>query len=383
MSTKKVYIYLMSFIVLILTRVCYAEDIVVIEPNTIISEPKIYNNVILEMTNGSFIVNNKATLRIQNCTIKGTLSKNNPALITLEDGNLYLENNKGKIKSVGVLDHPTTQSLYHVIQVSRGLVDMENNHFSVNNPFKVGLLITSASIPTTDYKIINNTFEKFHGVLYLLNSNNSLIQNNAFVTDTYGNIVTIGRKINILNNSIYFSGNNHLGNAIDVIDSDTVTISQNRLITPTCHGIYVLNSQNVVVDSNYVTGGITYAMTVLSNPETLDPMEYISKIIGSYKIKNGLSNNITITNNYMAQNRYGIAATEINTLNVQNNTFVQRFTDQASRTFWTDNNILIKDVTGLVWTNNLYKEAYTQDIDGNNTKSNAFVPFPVSGGVTL
>src|SRR5580700_10154563 len=105
MNTKKIFIYLIGFIVSLLASVCYAEDIIVIEPNTIISQPKIYNNVTLEMTNGSFIVNNKATLRIQNCTIRGTLSKNNPALITLEDGNLYLENNKGKIKSSGVLDH--------------------------------------------------------------------------------------------------------------------------------------------------------------------------------------------------------------------------------------------------------------------------------------
>ncbi len=383
MNGKKIFIYLIGFIVLMLTRISCAEEIVVIEPNTIISKPTVYNNVTLEMTNGSFVVNNKATLIIDNCIIKGTLSKNNPVLITLENGNVYLKNNRGKIKSSGIIDHPESQSLYHVIQVSRGLVEMENNYFSVNNPFKVGLLITDPSIATTNYKIINNKFEKFHGVLYLLNSNDSLIKDNTFLTDTYGNIVTIGKNINILNNSIYFSGNNHLGNSMDIIDSDNVTLSKNQLYTPTCHGIYILNSRGVVIDQNYITGGITYAMTVLTNPETLDPLEYVSKIVGNYKMKHRSANNITITNNYMAQNRYGIAATEVDKLTVKDNIFVQRFKDQTSRTFWTDNNILLKDVTTLTWTNNLYKEAFSQKIDGNNSQSAHFVTFPSSGGVIL
>jgi hypothetical protein len=44
---------------------------------------------------------------------------------------------------------------------------------------------------------------------------------------------------------------------------------------------------------------------------------------------------------------------------------------------------LLPSVTNLTWLNNTYKEAFTQDISGDNTPSLQFVNFPAHGGVFI
>jgi hypothetical protein len=112
-------------------------------------------------------------------------------------------------------------------------------------------------------------------------------------------------------------------------------------------------------------------------------LEYITNILAKHKMRNSLTSTITVSNNFMSQNRYGLAGMDISGLTVINNTFIQRFSDDASRKFWTDNNILLKNVTGLSWSNNIYKEAYAQIIGANDPNTDMIVPFPVSGGITL
>lgn len=353
-------------------------------PNTVISTSTTYSGDTLDMSAGSFIIKNNATLVIKDSVINGTLSKTNPILFNVDTGNLNLDNNTVNVTTVGLPQHPQTQSLEYVVHVALGGIQLTQNNFTIDNPFTAGLLITTASIATTGYQISHNRFENFHGVLYLIASDNALVSDNVFYKNTYGQIVNIGNNSKIIHNTISFSGNNHLGNSIDIIDSDGTTISNNLLLTPTCHGIYILSSKNLMINNNRIHGGITYGMNVLSYPETIkDSDKYIANIVAKYKLRSEISRNITIDHNFMTQNRFGIAASDTEDLTVTNNYFIQRFTDNASRQFWTDNATLLQNVTGLVWTNNLYKEAYSQDNSGNNSQSGNFVVFPQTGGVTL
>jgi len=379
---KNLFFRFVSLTALIVSSNIYAKTINV-QPNTIISQPTKYSNVTLDMTGGSFIIKNNAILTIENSVINGNLSKNNQVLITVDTGTLNLKNDQVNIKAVNLTQHPTTQSFQYVMQVALGTVNLDGNTFTIDKPFSAGLLITTASILTTGFNITHNTFQRFHGVLYLIGSDQAVISDNIFNKNSYGNLVTIGNNNQIIRNTIYFSGNDHLGNSMDIIDSNNVTIKDNRLFTPTCHGIYVMNSRNLLIDSNRITGGITYAMNILSYPETPEMDNYVKTLLAHYKVKNPVSTNITISNNYMGQNRFGIAASDVDGLVVTNNYFVQRFADKDARKFWTDNSILLTDVNNLSWTNNFYKEAFSQDNSGDNSKSMQLLSFPITGGVSL
>lgn len=370
---------------LMIGRAALADAPIVIAPNTVISSPVTYKNVTLDMSNGSFIIRNDATLTIKNSKIKGTLSKDNPILISLEKGNINLTNNIVDIQTMGLDQHPMSQSLQYVIQVAFGNVIMTDNTFSIDQSFTAGLLITSANFATNGFQILRNSFDKFHGVLYLVSSNSALVADNTFTRNTYGHIVNIGDNNQILRNKIFYSGNNRLGNAIDIINSNNTIISKNEMYTPTCHAIYLINSHGVTIDRNRIVGGITYAVNLLSFPEGVvkgNVDEYLKDYINvNKKVASLNSSDISITNNYMGQNRFGLAATDIDNLLVRDNIFIQRFKDADARAFWTDNNILFKNVTNLTWTNNVYKEAYSQTVNGDNTHSDVIIPFPETGGI--
>jgi parallel beta-helix repeat protein len=393
MKAFNLFICLLGFILLTVTKAVYAETIV-IYPNTIISFPKTYTNVTLDLSHGSFIIKNNAQLTIKNCNIIGTISPDNPILINIDSGKLDISNTQAKISTINISPHPTTQSLHYFITMNQGQLSLNGNSFKIDNAYTAGFLITNANIATTGIQITHNQFEKFHGVIYLLASDNAVVSDNNFSNNSYGHIVLISNNSSIVHNTIAFSGNDQLGNAMDIIDSSNVNIINNSLLTPTCHGIYVLNSRNMLIKYNRIFGGITYAMNIYTYAETQandhiksdtikNDTDYIKTILSSHKMKNNISDNITITNNFMSQNRYGIAASDVDGLVVSNNYFIQRFSDANSRKFWTDNNNLFKNVTHLTWSNNFYKEAYTQAINGDNSKSNKFVIFPQTGGIIL
>ena len=379
----KLYGYCIALIALLFTSTGFAE-VIKIFPNTVISYPRTYDGVTLDLSHGSFIIRDNATLTIKNRVINGTLSKSNPILFSVETGQLNFDHNQVNVKTDDLPQHPKEQSLQYVIMLGLGSLNLNGSAFQIDSIFTAGLLVTTATIPSSNIKITHNKFERFHGVLYLIASDNALVQDNTFMRNSYGQIVIIGNNDKVIHNTILFSGNYHLGNSIDVIDSNNITISKNLLFTPTCHGIYIMSSHDVVIDSNRISGGITYAMNVLSFPERLDADDlYLTKIAANYKMKNTLSSNIKITNNYMSQNRFGVAASDTDGLTVKNNIFIQRFEDAEARKFWTDNSILLQNITGLVWINNLYKEAYSQAINGDNSHSSSFVVFPQTGGIVF
>lgn len=377
---KRIFCALICLTGLLASSIVFAATIV-IAPNTVIDQPTTYSNSTLDMSHGSFFIKNHAKLTIINSTIQGTLSPTNPVLFNVETGDLDFQDNNFSIKTTGITPHPLTQSLQYVMQMGLGTVNLKGNTFKMDQSYTAGLLITSSSVYTKDFQILNNKFTNFHGVLYLINSDNALIQNNVLENNSYGNVVLVGNYSKVLNNVIMFSGNNHLGNSIDLINSSNILVQNNQLLTPTCHGIYMINNHNITIDNNKISGGITHAINVYTYPETTE-VAYLGGLT-SVRKTNGVSSNITITNNYMAQNRYGVAASDVDYLTVSNNYFVQRFITDEARKFWTNNDVLLKNVTHLVWTNNLYKEAFTQEIDGDNSRTKYFVIFPKSGGVTL
>lgn len=382
-SKARLFSYCISLLALMFTATSFAETITVY-PNTVISYPRTYNNVTLDLSHGSFIVKDNATLTIKNSVINGTLSNDIPVLFNVENGQLNFDHNQVNIKTDHLSSHPKEQSLQYVIFMGLGGLNLANNAFKIDNPFTAGLLITTSTIPSFGYQITKNTFEGFHGVLYLIASDNAVISDNIFTRNSYGNIVVIGNNDKIIHNSIFFSGNYHLGNSIDVIDSSNITISKNLLFTPTCHGIYVMSSHDMVIDGNRVSGGITYAINVLSFPERIDAdARYLTKLTSALKMRNTLSNNIQITNNFMSQNRFGVAASDTDGLMIKNNIFIQHFEDSEARKFWTNNSILLQNITHLTWENNFYKEAYSQSMTGDNTHSNALMVFPKTGGIVF
>lgn len=371
-----------AFILLVINQVAYA---VVIGPNTVISSPTTFSNTTVDLSNGSFIITNNATLTIENSSIIGTLSSSNPILFNIATGKLVLTNNTAQITASGITPHPETQSLFYVIQLAQGTTDLTGNKFSIDKQFSAGFLITTINLPTKNIHVANNMFQNFHGVLYLLNTAGANIDGNYFKLNSYGNLVLVGNNATINNNRFAFSGVSELGNGMDILDSDTVTITNNVLFTPTCHGIYILRGQNIVVDSNNVTGGKTYGINVLASVLVTGKNDYALKIVnkaGRKVLKHASSSNITISNNLLGQNRYGLAATDVNVLMVTDNFFSQRFDDADARKFWTDNAVLLQNVTGLTWTNNIYKEAFTQ-VNGGDNSNTEFVVFPATGGVVL
>lgn len=357
---------------------------VIVGPNTIINVPTTYSNTTIDLTNGSFIIKNNATLTIENCSIIGELSPTNHTLFDVQLGTLKLTNNNVSISAPLIAEHPDTQSLQYVIRLEAAKADLTGNSFIIDKEFAAGLLITSASQPTDNINIVANHIENFHGAFYLLNSQNSVIDDNIFTANSYGNIVLIGDNSKIINNAIYFAGRDRIGNAMDIINSKGVLVHRNVVFTPTCHGVYVFSSEDVEITDNSITGGITYAMSLLSHIATIDQDKdgYIFKIIDAKNLLPITTKNIRINNNVMSQNRYGIAARDTDNLVVNKNYFSQRFKDAVARKFWTDNSILMINVTNVTWTNNIYKEAFTQENGGDNSMTQ-FVPFPATGGVVL
>lgn len=389
MMKKNIFQIIYTFAALILFFTSSASYAVVIGPNTLISTPTTYTNTTVDMTNGNFIVTNNATLTIENSTVLGTISANTPTLINVALGSLVMKSNRVAITVTGVLGKPDLQAIHYVIHLAHANASLTGNTFSVDRLFTAGLLITDANTPTGVVNIADNSFQNFHGVLYLLNSPNALIKNNIFEVNSSGNLVLVGDDSAVTNNTFYFAGRNHAGNAIDIVDSEGVTVAHNVIFNSNCLGIHILASKNIIINSNNITGGVTYGITLESAPNLKGKdaknnnfaINLLTKL-GKKSLKHSVTQVVTINNNVLSQNHYGIVASDVDTLSVTDNYFSQRFLSNAARKFWTDNTNLLINVTNLNWNNNLYKEAFTQEIDGDNSLTQ-FVTFPVTGGVVL
>lgn len=379
---SKLFYSCIGLMFLLINQVAFA---VVITPNTIINVPTTYSNTTVDLSNGNFIVKDGASLTIENSTIIGTISPTNTNLISVERGTLNLIHNEVTITASMINPTPKIDASFYVVRLSRAAANIVGNTFSVDKQFSVGFLTTSVIQPAKNITISNNEFQGFHGVIYLLNSNNTVVDSNSFKLNSSGQIVIVGSNSHITSNSIYFSGLTQLGDAIDLVNAEGVVVAKNLIFTPTSVGISITLSHDVTVDGNTVMGGITYGIAMFSNSALKDPNNFAAKILAKLDKRTKIlqaTSDITIRNNFLGQNRYGIAATDVDRLAVVNNYFTQRFNDAAARKFWTDNSVLLQNVTSLTWTNNVYTEAFTQ-VNGGDNSMVKFVPFPATGGVVL
>lgn len=364
---------------------CFAKPIV-IPRVTVIDRPTKYDGVILDLTKGSFLVTNNATLQIENSTINGTISPDNPFLINVVNGQIYLKNTKVHVNALNIIPDPIQPSIYYVINVAKGMVTLLKNQFDINEAYTAGLL-TTGRFSTSHFDISFNKIRNFHGGVLLKYSNQALVSYNRFLNVSISNVFMLGGKGNVIkNNTILFPGNNNVGDGIDVIDSDNISLLRNYIALGSCYSVVILRGTDVYIDHNMITGGITYALYITPSIGFKDDYNKFlwSLIEKNVKLTDLYANkNIQITNNYLAQNRYGLSAKNVDGLIVKNNIFIQRFSSGSNRKFWTNNDVLLQDNVNVNWVNNLYKEAFTQEPKGNNGHSSRFTAFPSRNGVVL
>lgn len=356
---------------------------IVLHGNQIINAPTTYNNVTLDLTDGRFTVNTGGALNIQNSIIDITISPGNPFLVQMNNGSINLNNNKVNVKVTGISQNPNIKALYELIAIQQGGVTVTNNAFAIDTAFTVGLLETQGG-PTSGYKINNNSINSFHGGVYLVNSNNAEVNENEFMNVSFSNIFNTGNLSKFNGNIFSFPGNLQLGNAFDIVNSDGLTISNNVIASGSNYGISITGGSNLFIENNKITDGKSYAIVINTPaPAEINKNKYLSQLVPMKKIKLASNNNILISNNYIAQNKYGLTGGVIDRLIVTNNTFIQRFTDSSIRQYWTNNDNLLPSVDNLTWLDNQYKEAFTQDISGDNAASLQFVDYPAHGGVFI
>ncbi len=360
-------------------------DVIKLHGKTIISTPTLIQNATLDLSEGYFFLTNHATLTIQNCVIQGIISPDNPILMNVIQGKLILKKNKVMIKTDHIVPKPDSLPPYNMIFVSQGNATLENNDFSIDHYFTASLLSTGR-IFTKGFIIRNNTIQNFHGGFYLTNTTNAFIADNYFTNTSMSNIFILNSSFtNIINNQILFGGNNNTGDGIDLIDSNYIVVKNNSIYADSCYSLILIRCQNILIDGNIIADGITYGIFIAPVVSLNNPYQkQLLKWARANKQSNILPNsNITIRNNYLLQNRYGLSAASVSGLTVINNTFVQRFMDAKERRFWTDNDTVLQQIQQLVWDNNWYKEGFSQESKGDNTQSYKFVLFPLRGGVVL
>ncbi len=361
--------------------VCLAD--IVLHGNQVITTPTSYNHQTLDLTDGRFTVNPGGSLDIENSTINITISSGNPYFVLLNSGQLTLKNNAVNVKAGSITPNPSVQAAYQLMTISNGQVNIATNTFSIDTPFTVGLLSTQTTL-TSGFQITGNTINSFHGGLYLSNSNNAEVDGNVFSNVSYANIFNMGNLNNFNHNLFSFPGNLNQGDAIDIVNSNGVTIAGNIIASGSNYGISVMGGQNLFIENNKITDGLSYGI-IIQTPSMaeLRKNKSLSQLLAGRKFKLTVNSNIVITNNYIAQNKYGLTGGVIDKLIVTNNMFIQRFTDSSIRQYWTNNDNLLPSVTNLTWLDNQYKEAFTQDNAGDNTPSLQFVTFPAHGGVFI
>lgn len=379
-SRKKIFqISIIGSFLSLTSITSFAESILQLSGKKIIDRPTVYRDVSIDMTNGSFVVINNASLSLIHTKVKGKFSTTNSVLFNILDGHLILNENKFDLDAESIPPNPKATSLYPTISVTKGDVRFTRNNFSVNEPYRASLLLTGYA-PTTDFVIRSNKINNFHGGLFLINSNNALVSNNVFSKVSLSNIFTKNSHNNVYsNNKMLYSGNN----GIDIIDSHDIEFKNNYITLSSCYSIFILRSENLLLDRNKIIGGITYAIDIAPTIGLKDPYaQHLLPFVSATGTNPNIfkNKNIRITNNYISQNRFGIATTNLDGLLVENNIFIQKFSTDKNRQFWTNNSILLQDTLHIDWKNNLYKEAFNQNADSDPIAFK-FVEYPETGGV--
>jgi parallel beta-helix repeat protein len=356
---KKFFI-LLAF--LSLSNAIYA-SVINITGNKIITTHVVYENSNIDMTNGRFTIN-EGGLTLKNCIVNVKISPANPFMILLNKGNLNLNKTRLNVTTDGITPDPKVKSIYHLITINNGNLSITHNHFILNNPYTVGLLTTQTN-PNNNFVISKNIFKNFHGGIYLSGMTNVIINNNRFERISFSNVYFSGQLAYINDNVFLFPGNLSIGDAIVLENANHIFISNNIISNSAGYGILMVGAQDIFINENKMTDGASYGVFIRT------------------PLLNNDNDHITLSNNYIAQNCYGLAGETLDHLIVTNNIFIQRFNDASTRRFWTDNANLLPLARHIMWSDNYYKEAFTQEVPGDDSSALQFVPFPQQGGVVL
>jgi parallel beta-helix repeat protein len=353
----------------------------VITGNQIISSPTEYKNTTLDMTNGRFTINPGGTLTLDNCVVNIKISAANPFFATLNKDALNIKKSTFNVTTDGITPNSNNQAIYDLIRVNdNGALSITDSNFAVDSFYTVGFLVTQ-NLTNSGFVISNNVIKNFHGGIYLSGVTNTTISNNKFDRVSFANVYFSGNLAEINNNILTFPGNLALGDGIDLVNSNSINVHHNIIASSAGYGIMIMGSQNININNNKITDGFSYGIFI-RNPSSFSKDKYLSQLYR--KPKSQFNNdNITISNNYIEQNRYGLSGETINNLIAINNIFIQHFDDNSVRQFWTNNDNLLPFVSNLTWSGNYYKEAFTQEVPGDNTNALQFVTFPAHGGVFL
>jgi len=352
---------------------------------TVVKSAVVYTNTVVDLACG-FEIKNGGSVNIQNSTVNMTISSANPWFAHLSGGDLVLSGSTFNIVTQNVTADPNHDPQYQLIRADRGNLSLAGNSFSVAQLFTTGFMTTNAAAGTTNnFYIHGNTISNFQGGIYLPGSDNFEVSNNTFSNVSLASIFTMGSTGSISGNIFSFPGNLVSGDAIDVVDSDNLTISDNIIASGVGYGIMVAGSDSIAIDSNKISDGQLFAVMIQPAASVKGTLaRYRQQYLSAHKnraVRSTGNSNITVTNNYMAQNRYGLTASSVDGLTVQNNIFIQNFSTAVARTYWTSNANLLTGVSNLVWSENLYKEAFSQEVPGDNILAKQFVTFPEQGGV--
>lgn len=356
---------------------------IIITGNHVITTPTVYQNVVLDMSNGRFTINAGGSLTIENSIVNSTISPSNPYMVSLTTGGLSLKNSKVTVTESGIVPDMNSKSAYPLIKVAQGQVSINDNTFANTTAFTVGFLETQ-NLETHGFDINHNLIKNFHGGLYLENSNNAEVDDNSFEMVSYSNIINVSSNASKFKRNIFsFPGNLKKGNAFNIINSKGLDISDNIITNSAGTGIFIMGGQKLFIDNNQISDGKSFGIYIQTPSLTSASKNpyYIPVLAKNLKLAS--NSNIVISNNYIAQNRYGLSGGEIDHLIVTNNIFIQRFQDNSTRQNWTNNDVLLASAADLIWSNNLYKEAFTQEVPGDNSNTLQFVTFPEHGGVFL
>jgi parallel beta-helix repeat protein len=335
--------------------------------------------------NAGFIIVPGGSLDIENCIINVSASPTNPFFTYMTTGGLTLKDNTVKVTVSGITSDPSSQALYQLIKVDQGALVIKHNNFSVNQAYTYGFFTTNKTYATSGFSIRENVIKNFHGGIYLLNSYADEVEDNTFTRVSMSNILNTGDSSEFEHNIFNFPGNLAQGNAFDIVNSSSIRLINNIIASSSNAGIHIMGGKDITVTRNKITDSLSYGISIEPfTPLTLKKNRFLTQAGIAFGDPSSHKNkSITVSNNYISQNRYGLTAQSVNGLTVTGNTFIQKFQDSVARKFWTNNDHLLSDVNGLVWTKNLYKEAFTQVVPGDNTLAKQFVVFPETGGVTL
>lgn len=363
-----------------LSAYCFAD--IVLHGEQVINKPTTYDHVTLDLTDGRFSIRPGGSLTISNSTVRVQISQANPNFVQMINGNLNLQANQVNVTTTLSSNAQVKFFDFDLIRVDQGTVSINKNNFTIDKPYTIGFLSTGIQYFTKGFRITENTIDNFHGGVYLNKSSEAEISRNKFTNVSFSSIFNNGNMNTFDRNLIVFPGNLYLGDAIDIFNSNGVTVSNNLISSGANSGVSITGGNNIFIKNNKITDGKEFAI-VINTPSlaALKKNTYWMQLLPKGKISFFDNNNIVISYNYLAQNKYGLKAGIVDNLVVFGNIFIQRFNDPTSRQFWTNNDNLLPEVANLAWGHNEYKEAFTQDNEGDNSLALKFVSFPRRGGV--